>query len=187
MKIIKVYPNSWEVVPFRYMLHTNWTGLENEPRELILKNEMARSLDISEMTLNIDKFVAIDENGNEHHILGFESQNSVVLKGMPSGNFLRSSSVLSLPQGNYTALRFYLRGNGNAFTYNDGMEESADRFTSLDFAIENGLQIDHNEDCEVKLWFDFAPFQWTRNFKFLTSLFKKEKNPSPRLVNSFGQ
>lgn len=182
----KVYPNSWQVVPFSFDIFAKWDSLGTPTKELILKNEAASSLNVSEMTLNISSFVAIDSEGNEHQIKDFDGQNSVVFKGIPSGSFLRSKSVLTLPKGNYTALRFYLKENGNTFTYRDGMEESSDRFSRLDFAIENGLEIDGTEETEVKLWFDFAPFQWMRNFKFFTLLFKKEKQPSPRLANSFG-
>ncbi|MEZ4810395.1 MAG: hypothetical protein R2819_08550 [Allomuricauda sp.] len=185
MKNKKVYPNKWQTVPFSFDLFGRWAETGMPIKELILKNEAATALKVSEMQLNIVWFSAVDAEGNEHHIANFPGQNSVTFRGISSGHFLRSRSVVSLPEGNYTALRFYLANNGNRFTYRDGVEESANDFDRLEFTIENGLHIEGNEAPEVKLWFDFAPFQWNRRLKPLMDVFTN-KNPKPRLANSFG-
>nr|WP_297789398.1 hypothetical protein [uncultured Allomuricauda sp.] len=159
---------------------------ETHGTELILKNEAATALHVSEMSLNITKFSAIDEHGNEHFIIDFPGQNPVTLKGIASGNFIRSKSVLSLPEGNYKALRFYTAGWGNQFIYRDGVAESANSFNRLDFQIENGFMVEKGNAPEVKLWFDFSPYQWKRHFKPLTDLFMGSKSQKPRLANSLG-
>jgi len=164
----------------------DWYGSETKQAELILRNETATSLNISEMSLNITKFSALDEQGNEHFIIDFPGQNPVTLKGIASGNFIRSKSVLSLPEGKYSALRFYMAGWGNEFIYQDGVSESANSFNRLDFVIENGFAIYGENAPEIKLWFDFAPYQWKRHFKPFTDLFMGSKSQKPRLANSFG-
>lgn len=186
MKKMNFYPTIWSTVPFAPNAIGDWYAAERRNKELILKNEAATALRVSEMVLNITKFSAIDEQGHEHFIVDFPGQNPVSLKGISSGSFLRSRSVLSLPKGNYVSLRLYLADWGNQFIYQDGEVESANSFDHLDFAIEGGFQVEDGETLEVKLWFDFAPFQWRRHFKPFTDLFMRSKSPRPRLANSFG-
>lgn len=164
----------------------DWYGTETKGAELILNNEAAKSLNVSEMALNITKFSALDEQGNEHFIIDFPGQNPVSIKGIASGNFIRSKSLLSLPEGKYTALRFYMAAWGNQFMYQDGVTESANSFDRLDFQIEDGFTVEEGNAPEVKLWFDFAPYQWKRRIKPLTDLFIGGKSQKPRLANSFG-
>ena len=180
------YPTIWSPAPYTPNVMADWYGSETKEAELILKNEAAKSLDVSEMALNITKFSAFDEQGNEHFIVDFPGQNPVSIKGIASGNFIRSKSVLSLPKGEYTALRFYIAGWGNQFIYQDGVTESANTFERLDFQIEDGFTVETNNPPEVKLWFDFAPYQWKRHIKPLTDLFIGSKSQKPRLANTFG-
>ena len=182
----RIYPNKWQTVPFSFDLLNQMENKDRAVQELILKNEAATELHVSDMMLNITKFSAFDAEGTEHIVADFPGQNAVTLKGMSSGQFLRSKNVVLLPEGNYTTLRFYLAGEGSQFTYWDGVQESADHFGSLDFSIENGLQIEGNGAPEVKLWFDFVPYKWSSHFKPFLDLFKGNKNPRPRLANSFG-
>ena len=186
MKKTNFYPTIWSTAPYTPTIMEDWYGAPSKQSELILKNEAATSLKVSEMILNMTKFAAIDEHGNEHFIMDFPGQNQLSLKGIPSGSFLRSKSVLTLPEGNYVKFRFYLAGWGNQFIYQDGVEESANTFNRLDFDIEDGFKVVGDESPEVKLWFDFAPFQWKRHFKPLTDLFIRSKSPQPRLANSIG-
>ncbi|WP_090293366.1 hypothetical protein [Flagellimonas zhangzhouensis] len=186
MKKTNFYPTIWSTAPYAPHVMEGWYKSHNGSAELILRNEPATSLKVSEMMLNITKFAAIDESGKEHFIIDFPGQNPVSLKGIASGTFLRSKSVLSLPNGTYTALRFYLAGWGNQFMYQDGKEESANAFDRLDFTIDGGFEVAEGHAPEVKLWFDFAPYQWKRHFKPLTDLFIKSKTSQPRLANSFG-
>ncbi|WP_108246331.1 hypothetical protein [Muricauda brasiliensis] len=186
MKKNMFYPTIWSTAPYTPNVLADWYGSENKGAELILSNEAATAYHVSEMTLNITRFSAIDEQGKEHFIIDFPGQNPVTFKGIASGNFIRSKSVLSLPKGKYTAFRFYMAQWGNKFIYQDGMEESANTFNRLDFNIEDGFVVEENNAPEVKLWFDFAPYQWKRHFKPLTDLFIGSKSQKPRLANSFG-
>lgn len=180
------YPTIWSTAPYTPNVLADWYSSENKGAELILSNEAATAYHVSEMTLNITRFSAIDEQGKEHFIIDFPGQNPVMFKGIASGNFIRSKSVLSLPKGKYTAFRFYMAQWGNQFIYQDGMEESANTFNRLDFNIEDGFVVEEDNAPEVKLWFDFAPYQWKRHFKPLTDLFMGSKSQRPRLANSFG-
>ncbi len=182
----RIYPNKWQTVPYSFDLLNQMENKEKPVKELILNNEAATELHVSTMMLNITKFSALDAEGNEHTVANFPGQNAVTLKGISSGQFLRSKNVVSLPEGTYTTLRFYLAKEGSQFRYRDGVQESADHFGSLDFTIENGLLIDGNEAPEVKLWFNFVPYQWSSHFKPFLDLFKGNKSPRPRLANSFG-
>lgn len=186
MKKTTFYPTIWSTVPYTPNIMAFWDHSTQKGAELILKNEAALSLKVSEMILNITKFSAIDEQGNEHFIIDFPGQNPVTLKGIPSGSFLRSRGVVSLPEGNYTKLRFYVAAWGNRFTYQDGVEESANQLQHIDFTIKGGFHVAEGNAPEVKLWFDFAPLQWKRHFKPLTDLFMRSKSQQPRLANSFG-
>jgi len=183
MKTQNFYPTIWSIPLYTPgSMEANF-GVNGQIADLILINEAATALKVSEITLNITRFSAIDEQGNEHFIMDFPGQNPVDLKGMASGNFIRSKSVVSLPEGKYIALRFYMAGWGNRFVYEDGMAESANTFERLDFEIENGLTIEKNKAPEVKLWFNFAPYQWKRHFKPLSDLFMGSKGQKPRLAN----
>lgn len=186
MKTTNVYPTIWATPYYTPSVMAGWYERSTQVAELILKNDVVNDLKVSEMNLNITRFSAIDEQGKEHFILDFPGQNPVNLKGVASGNFIHSKSVLSLPEGSYRALRFYLADWGNQFIYEDGMEESANAFNRLDFHIENGFVVENGNNPEVKLWFDFAPYQWKRHFKPLTDLFMGSKSQRPRLANSFG-
>lgn len=181
----RIYPNKWQSVPFSFDLLHQMENREKPVKELILKSEAATELHVSDMMLNITKFSAFDAEGKEHIVADFPGQNAVTLKGISSGQFLRSKHVVSLPEGTYTTLRFYLAKEGNQFRYWDGVQESVNHFDNLDFTIENGLQIEGNETPEVKLWFDFVPYKWSRHFKPFLDLFKGNKSPRPRLANSF--
>ncbi|MBO0322929.1 hypothetical protein J0X14_11535 [Muricauda sp. CAU 1633] len=182
----RIYPNKWQSVPFSFDLLNQVENRDKAVKELILKSEAATELHVSDMMLNITQFSAFDAAGNEHTVADFPGQSAVTLRGISSGQFLRSKNVVSLPEGTYTKLRFYLANEGNQFRYWDGVQESADHFGRLDFIIENGLQIEGNEGPEVKLWFDFVPYKWSSHFKPFLDLFKGNKTPRPRLANSFG-
>ncbi|WP_343487467.1 hypothetical protein [Allomuricauda sp. d1] len=186
MKKTRFYPTVWQAMTFPSGVVGQWDNSGRRIKEMILKNDMATELGISEMELNLIKITAFDEAGNEHHILDFPGQNPLPIRGWASGHFLRSRSVVNLPEGSYATLRFYLGGKNNRFTYSDGVTEAANEFDHLDFTIENGLTVEGNEAAEVKLWFDFAPYKLSKRFKGLTDLFKGTQKPRPRLANSFG-
>lgn len=181
-----VYPTIWAVAPYTYDVMSHRATNDKVYKELILKNSSVEKLGISEMDLNITKFSAIDKAGNEHHITDFPGQDSVQIKGMGSGHFLKSTNMISLAPGTYTSLRFYLGKTNNRFIYKDGVAETANEVNSLDFKMEKNLVIGEGEKTEVKLWFDFAPYQFSCHFKPLTDWFKKSNIQKPRLANNLG-
>ena len=185
MKKQTFYPTIWSPMPLNFDLMAQRDKNGRRIKEMILKNEMAAELGVSEMELSILKFAAIDKLGNEHHILDFPGQTAVSIKGLSTGHFLRSSQVVKLQPGNYSKLRFYL-GNENKFRYSDGLVEDAFSFEILDFEIENGLSIEANEATEIKLWFDFAPYKFSTYFKGILDFFKGNQKPRPRLANGLG-
>ncbi len=176
--------STWLTLPHTFMGAVLF-DLEGRPiKELILKNDCADALEVSEMHLNITKFSAFDDQGKEHYIIDFPGQNAVQIKGMGSGHFIRSSSVVALAPGTYTTLRYYLGNENNLFTYKDGEQEAANDFDFLDFEIQNNLTLEGGEAAEVKLWFDFAPYQFSRHFKPIKEWLKTWRNPIRRLANS---
>lgn len=185
MKKQTFYPTIWSPMPFSIDLMAQRDASGKRIKELILKNEMVAELGVSEMELSITKFAAVDADGKEYDILNFPGQNDLNIKGMASGHFLRSGSVLNLKSGTYTKLRFYL-GQQNEFSYSDGLVEEVFSYDCLDFTIENGLTLEGNEPAEVKLWFDFAPYKLSSYFKGFRDLFKGSQKPRPRLANGFG-
>lgn len=174
----------WLTMPHS-ILWAAQTDLEGRRiKELILNNDCADALRVSEMNLNITKFSAFDNQGKEHYIMDFPGQSSVQIKGMGSGHFIRSSSVVYLTPGTYTTLRYYLTNENNRFTYSDGDIETANDFDYLDFRIQNGLTLEGGEATEVKLWFDFAPYGFSRHYNPIKEWFKTWRNPIRRLANS---
>lgn len=183
MKRKTFYPNIWSTTPFamNVLAHQDHEG--RTIKELILKNTSIIELGVSEMELNIKKLAALDAEGKEYRVIDFPGQNSVKIKGIGSGHFLRSKSVVKLQPNTYTTLRFYIGNKNNQFIYNDGTVERVNKVDFLDFEIENGLIIKDNEATEVKIWFELAPFEFSRHFKHLLERFKKPKQAKPKLSN----
>ena len=98
MEKTKFYLPIWTVPPFSPNIMSNWYNGKSPVKELILKNSITNELGVSEMKLNITKFAAIDNAGNEHHILDLPSQNSFAIKGIGSGHFyfLKSAGMVAL-------------------------------------------------------------------------------------------
>lgn len=186
MNKIKFYPTIWTAAPFTYNIMSHWYTTDKTVKELILKNSSTKELGVSEMNLNITKFTAFDVAGKEHHITDFPGQNPVTLKGMGSGRYLKSATVVGLKPGTYAILRFYLGTSDNKFAYSDGTPGVANNLNHVDFEIEKRLIIKKGEKAEVKLWFDLAPFQFSRHFKPLVDWLKRTKKQLPRLANNLG-
>ena len=171
MKKMNFYPKTWQVVPLlsdRYLLDSDGICI----KDLVLRNIYATDMKVSEMDLNITKFSAIDSRGQEHFIADFPGQASIPIKGMHTGLFLKSKSVLSLEPGSYSTFRFYLAKTGSRIIYSDRYQERADGIKFLDFEIVNGLDIVGEESPEAILRFDFAPFKTMGLFKTIAQLFK---------------
>ena len=179
------YPTVWQSVPFSFELY-NWDTHGRCIKDLVLKNEVATARRVSKMQLNISRFSAFDRAGKEHFIADFPGQDSLSIKGIHAGDFLRSKGVLLLAPGFYTVLRFYLSRAGNTFTYSDRVEEPADGFEYLDFEIENGLAIEGDASPEAILRFDFVPFTASKFNSAIKNLFKIPHVLAGKLVGSMG-
>ena len=181
MEKTRFYLPIWTVPPLSSNIMSIWYNGERAVKELILKNSITNELGVSEMNLNIKKFAAIDKEGNEHHILDFQGQNSVAIKGIGSGHFyfLRSDRMVPLRPGTYETLRLYVGKRNNKFIYSDGVVGKANDFDYLDFRIEKPLVIGKNDKDVIKLWFDLAPYQFSRHFRPLTDWLKRKKEQLP--------
>ncbi len=171
MKKINFYPKTWQVVPLlsdRYQLDSDGKCI----KDLVLHNSYATDMKVSEMELNITKFSAMDTKGQEHFIADFPGRTAIPIKGMHTGLFLKSKSVLGLAPGSYSAFRFYLAKSGSRITYNDRYQEGADGIKYLDFEIANGLTIAGGESPEAIFRFDFVPFKTMGFFKSIAQIFK---------------
>jgi hypothetical protein len=183
MKKMNFYPKTWQVVP----LISDRCQLDSDGKcikDLVLQNSYATDMKVSEMELNITKFSAIDTKGQEHFIADFPGQTAIPIKGMHTGLFLKSKSVLSLAPGSYSAIRFYLGKTGSRITYSDRYEEDADGIKYLDFEIVNGLIVVGEESPEAILRFDFAPFKAIGFFKSIAQVFKGQGVLAGKLAHS---
>ena len=182
MKTTKFYPTIWQTIPYSFEPY-DWDSRGRSIKDLVLKNTYATDMRVSEMQLDIKRFSAFDSQGNEHFIADFSGHDSLLVKGIPTGHFLKSSSVLQLQPGRYTALRFYI-GTGSRFIYSDRMEESAEGFDYLDFDIENGLTIQGDEAPEAVLRFDFVPFKLSKFGNAVRQLFRVPRHFAGKLADN---
>jgi hypothetical protein len=172
--------------PFAYNWTEVWDMNETDAKELILKNNRASKLGVSEMFLNITKFSAFDEHGNEHFIKDFPKQAELNPKGMHTEFFIKVRSKLALDNGNYKSFRFYLSNSGNRLMFNDRSSETISHLDYLDFEIKNGLLIKGDEDRTVVFRFDFEPYTLASYFKPLLKLFNRSRRYTGKLAGSFG-
>ncbi len=186
MKKITYYPTMFHTNPFAYNWTEVWDMNETDAKELILKNNRASKLGVSEMFLNITKFSALDENGNEHFIKDFPKQAELNPKGIHTEFFIKVRSRLSLEKGNYKSFRFYLANSGNTFVYSDRRRQAVTDVAFLDFEIRNGLCVKSDKDLQVMFRFDFEPYTLASYFKPLLKLFKRSRPFSGKLAGSFG-
>lgn len=185
MKKTEFYPTIWQSIPNSYDVFGQYDAEGRRIKDLVLKNRDVSEKGVSEMTLNITGLSAFDKKGKEHFIEDFTRQAIVNLKGMHTGLFIRSKSVLRLKAGEYTAIRFYLDSRGNSFGYSDRSSETMNRFNHLDFEIVNGLRIKAKEASHVVLRFDFKPYTLSSYFKSVKQLFKRPKSFKTALAHSF--
>jgi len=186
MKKITYYPTMFHTNPFAYNWTELWDMKEAAAKELILKNTRATRLGVSEMYLNITKFSAIDEHGNEHFIKDFPKQAELNPKGMHTEFFMKVKSRLSLDKGTYKSFRFYLANTGNTFVHSDRSRQAITDVAYLDFEIRNGLRIKSDEDKQVVFRFDFEPYTLASYFKPMLKLFKRSGTYTGKLAGSYG-
>tara|TARA_R110000796_G_scaffold37722_4_gene95398 strand:+ start:310173 stop:310736 length:564 start_codon:yes stop_codon:yes gene_type:complete len=184
MKNIKFYPTIWQTIPYSFELIDRWDNEGKQVLDMVLKNKYASEKGVSEMLLNTIRCTAFDTKGREHFIAEFPEQFVLNLKGLHTGLFVKSKSVLKLSEGEYTTFRFYLNKTGNVFSFKDRSKEMVNRFDYLDFEIENGLNIDGEEAPEAILRFDFTPYTFNSYFKSVLQIFKRPKLLKVKLANS---
>ncbi|MEJ1222751.1 hypothetical protein [Sediminicola sp. 1XM1-17] len=186
MKKVKFYPTIWQTVPYSFDVLGQWETEGKQQKDLVLQSIQATKMGISEMNLNIGSISAIDKDGQEHKIENFPPR-VLQIKGLHTGHFLRSKSMLQLPAGEYTAFRFYLAKTGNSFVLSNKSVKPTSRFEFLDFQIEGGLEIRGIEIPEVILRFDFQPYDLPVVFKKIAQFASNTKWFVARLVQSMEQ
>jgi hypothetical protein len=186
MRKTKFYPTIWQTVPFSLDMMKESKADGKLVKDLILKNNYASEKRISEMKLNVIKFSALDISGSEHLIKEFSESENLQIKGMHTGLFIKTKSILNLNPGAYKTFRLYISEKGNEFKYADRSKEQVYRFDYLDFEIENGLELTGNEAKQILLRFDLQRFTFSSYFKSITKLFHGTTLKRTKWANSFG-
>lgn len=187
MKTITYYPTIFHTNPFAYKMSDIWELSEYNTKDLLLKNKMATDKGVSEMILNITRFTAVDEKGEEHQIKDFDDSGRVNLKGTHTGLFLKTNGSVDLKPGRYTKLRFHLGTSGNTLILKDRSEQKLSGRRYLDFEIRKGMVIEGETQKPIILRFDFEPYTLASVFNPVWKLFKRQKRTVGKLVNSFAQ
>ena len=177
------YTNMWQVYPNNIDIY-KYDSQGKYIKDITLRNKYCEQMDISEMILKITKFSAFDTQGNEHVIASFSGHNTLTIKGLYYGYFLRSASVLLLAPGRYTSLRFYLKPYENVLV-NRSKSEQDFRGDYIDFDVENDLIIHGNESPEAILRFDLCPFERVSFMRPLIDFLKKLGSFKAKLANGF--
>ena len=99
MTKVKFNPSIYQTIPYSFDMVDQWNAEGKRIKDLVLKNTMVTKQGVSEMTLNITKLSATDKAGKEHFIEDFPSLANLTIKGLHTGHFLRSKSVLELNPG----------------------------------------------------------------------------------------
>ncbi len=186
MEKTRFYPPIWATAPFTYDVVRQWYVHDKSVKELVLKNAFLESYEVSELDLNITKLAVIDTDGNEQPIIDFPGQNSVKIKGMSSGHFLKSSDIVSWKPGTYSILRVYFDKENMEFIQGDGTVKTVSRFDYFDFTLEKELTLTKSEETEIKLWFDLAPKRGNNLFRLFNDWIKRKKELLPRLASDLG-
>ena len=169
--------------PFSFNMAELWEQSGNEAKKLVLNNSKVKEIGVSKMILNVIKFSALDRNGNEYIQGDIPNRVEFNSKGINTEFFLNIKSMLKLPAGTYTSIRFYLERNGNSFKYNDGRQEEITHLEHLDFEIWEGLKIQKDEEFPVRFRFDFEPFSLTAYLRSLKSILGRSKPYEGKLIN----
>lgn len=183
MKNLNFYPSIWQLSPYSLELAAHIEAERRRSLDLTLKNTQAQLLNVAEMSLNINGFAVIDQQGNETHIDDFTEQERLQLKGQHSGLFIRTRHEVYLPTGEYRSIRFYLKPWDNRFIISDFSSKEIFETEYLDFEIEGGLNITKDQSYALKLRFDFKPY----TFKGLIRLIKHKilGKMKPEMAHSF--
>ena len=182
----KFYPPIWTMTPSSFDAARQWYVHDKKVKEIILNNALLQNYRVSELHLNLTQLFVVDAQGNEHAVVDFPGQNSVTIKGMSTGHFLKSANTVSLHSGIYTSLRLYFEKNTTKFKHNDGSVESVSNLDYLDFTMEKELRLSKGEQTAIKLWFNLAPIKAKSPFSSFSGWIKKKKRQLPRLAGSMG-
>lgn len=158
MKNTNFYPSVWQTLPFSLDLATHWDAQGKCTQDLTLENSYATKHYVAEMNLNITGLAAIDLDGKPHAIEKFETQNTLNLKGLSGGHYIKTKEELNLRPGRYKALRFYLDELDNTFVFGDKSSQAMYGFKYLDFNI-NGELVVANNPLQLVLRFNFSPLK----------------------------
>ena len=180
------YPTMWHTNPFSMNMTEFWDINVSQAKDLVLTNNRATALGVSEMILNISKFSAFDENGKEHLLKDFPNRAELNPKGMHTEFFIKIKSMLNLEEGTYSTFRFYLAESGNTFVYSDRSSETIAHKDYLDFEIKDGLRIKGDEDRQVVMRFNFEPYTLASYFRPILKLFKRPRPFTGKLAGSLG-
>ncbi len=186
MKSTKFYPTIWQTIPYSFELIDQWDAEGRRITDLILKNSFAIENGVSEFELNINKLSAFDKKGKEHFIADFPQHAFLNVKGLHTGHFIKSKSVLELKPGEYRVFRFYIDTMGNSMKYSDRSIAQLQGFGYLDFEIQSGLKITGDEAREVILRFDLEPYSIASFFTPIKNWFKPFWSLPLKMVNSLG-
>lgn len=158
MKNTKFYPSIWQTLPNSLDMAAHWETEHKYSLDLKLNNTQADQLKVAEMSLNINGFAIIDQQGNEHKVNEFTQQPRLQLKGLHTGLFIKTKQAVSLPAGNYSSLRFYLKPWDNRYILNDFTTKEIFDVNYIDFEIEGGMSIKANRSVQLKLRFNFKSY-----------------------------
>ena len=137
-----------------------------------MRNDSLLQKNISEVKIQLKKFLIIDDKGQEFLIKQFNSRIELVLKGMHNGLFIKIKKPITLPAGRYNSIRFYIDNEESEFIYKDKRSQAMNKIQKLDFYIENALHLECNEHVEIVLRFDLTPFQSMNYFNAIREAFK---------------
>lgn len=183
MKNIKFYPSIWQMSPYSLDLAAYLEAERKRNLDLTLNNTQADQLKVAEMSLNINGFAVIDQQGNEFRIDAFKEQTRLKLKGQRSGLFIKTREGVSLPVGSYKSIRFYLKPWDNRYILNDFSAQEVFNTDYLDFEIIGGLNIQSEDPYILRLRFDLTPY----SFKGIMRLIKHKilGKMKPNLAHSY--
>ncbi|MFH4969425.1 hypothetical protein V8G61_14560 [Gaetbulibacter sp. M240] len=187
MKTIKRYPNNYLSYPIMHQPHFWYTSDMNTKEITLLNNELYNS-GVSQLDLSLSSISAIDSKGMEHKILKSSGETVISIKGLGSGQFIRTRCLSKLPKGTYSVIRIYVTNDSQKLIFNNKEEKLLKNKKYFDFEIKNKLLVKSDQNHEFKLWFDLVPFQFgVHLIKPFLELFRKTDRFVHRLAGAYGK
>ncbi|MDC7997316.1 hypothetical protein [Gilvibacter sediminis] len=160
MKNTKFYPSIWQTFPNSLDLAAHWESQAKRTLNLSLTQNEADSLKVAEMSLNINGFALVDTNGKTTNIESFTQQTCLKLKGQQTGLYIKTREAVSLPEAEYTKVRFYLKAWDNSFILNDYTKKEVFDTPYLDFDIVGGYRVRQTHPAELRFQFSFSAYSF---------------------------